>query len=94
MSFVFRLVGQRKNSESPESNLRLSDSVFRYSATEPQRLYTHVYTCKRTEQNDLTLLTVRDRPIMTDLRQLSLTANNITSKLTNQFIRTGLRTLV
>ena len=34
-----------------------------------------------------------DRLIPTDLRHLSLTANNITAKLTNQFIQTGLRTL-
>ena len=32
------------------------------------------------------------KPITTDLRHLSLTANNITAKLTNQFIQTGLRT--
>ena len=44
------------------------------------------------EQNDLTPLTDRDRPITTDLRHLSLTANNITARLTNQFIQTGLRT--
>ena len=31
----------------------------------------------------------QDRPITTDLRHLSLTANNITAKLTNQFIQTG-----
>ena len=47
---------------------------------------------KRTEQNDLTLLTDRDRPITIDLRHLSLTTNNITAKLTNQFIQTGLST--
>ena len=39
------------------------------------------------EQNDLTSLTDRDRPITTDLRHLSLTANNITAKLTNQCIQ-------
>ena len=32
-------------------------------------------------------------PIMTELCHLSLTANNIMAKLTNQFIQTGLRTL-
>ena len=47
---------------------------------------------KRTEQNDLTLLTDRDWPITTNLRHLSLTGHNITAKLTNQFIQTGLRT--
>ena len=35
--------------------------------------------------SDLTLLEDRDRPITTDLRHLSLTVNNITPKLTNQF---------
>ena len=34
----------------------------------------------------------RDWPITTDLRHLSLTANNIAEKLTNQFIQTGLST--
>ena len=33
-------------------------------------------------------------PITTDLRHLCLTANNITAKLNNQFIRTGRRTFV
>ena len=47
---------------------------------------------KRTEQNDLTSPTDRDRPITTDLRHLSLTANNITAKLTNQCTQTGLST--
>ena len=45
---------------------------------------------QRIEQNDLTSLTDRDRPITTDLRHLNLTANNTTAKLTNQFIQTGL----
>ena len=40
--------------------------------------------------NDLTSLTDRDRPITTNLRHSSLTANNITAKLTNQFIQIGL----
>ena len=47
---------------------------------------------KRNEHNDRTLLTDGIRPITTDLRYLSLTANNITEKLTNQFTRTGIRT--
>ena len=34
----------------------------------------------------------RDWPITTDLRHLSLTANNIAAKPTDQFIQTGLRT--
>ena len=34
----------------------------------------------------------RDWPITTDLRHLSLTANNIAAKSTNQFKQTGLRT--
>ena len=42
--------------------------------------------------NDLVLLTDRDWPITTDLRHLSLTADNIMAKLTNQFIQTELRT--
>ena len=49
-------------------------------------------TLQTNEQNDLTSLTDRDRPITTDLRHLSLTANNITAKLTNQLIQTGPRT--
>ena len=47
---------------------------------------------RQTKQNDLTSLTDRERSITTDQRHLSLTANNITAKLTNQFIQTGLRT--
>ena len=39
---------------------------------------------QRTEQNDLTLPTDRNWPITTDVRYLSLTANNIMAKLTNQ----------
>ena len=38
---------------------------------------------KRNEHNERTLLTDGIRPITTDLRYLSLTANNITEKLTN-----------
>ena len=49
-------------------------------------------TLQTNEQNDLTSLTDRDRPITTDLRHLSLTANNITAKLTNQCTQTGLST--
>ena len=49
-------------------------------------------TLQTNEQNDLTSLTDRDRPITTDLRHLSLTADNITAKLTNQLIQTGPRT--
>ena len=47
---------------------------------------------RQTKQNDLTSLTNRERSITTDQRHLSLTANNVTAKLTNQFIQTGLRT--
>ena len=47
---------------------------------------------KWNEQNDRILLTDEIRSITTDLRYLSLTANNITAKLTNQLKRTGLRT--
>ena len=45
---------------------------------------------KWTQQNDLTSLTDPNRPIMTDVHHLSLIANNITAKLTNQFLQTGL----
>ena len=48
----------------------------------------HTYY-NRTEQN---VLTDRNRPITTDLRHSSLAANNIMAKLTNQSVRTGLRT--
>ena len=47
------------------------------------------YLRQRTEQN---VLTDRNRPTTTDLRHSSLAANNITAKLTNQSVRTGLRT--
>ena len=43
-------------------------------------------------QNDLTSLMVPNRPITTDLRHLSLTANNIMAKLTNQCTQTGVST--
>ena len=42
--------------------------------------------------NDPTLPTDWDRPITTDQRHYSLIANNIATKLTNQFLRSGLRT--
>ena len=57
-----------------------------------QTTYSRHEHYKQTEQNDLTSLTDRNRQITTDLLQLSLTANNITAKLTNQFIQTGLIT--
>ena len=41
---------------------------------------------------DQSRATNQERPITTDLRHLSLTASNITAKLTNQFIQIGLRT--
>ena len=47
---------------------------------------------QRTEHNDLTLPTDRNWPITTDEHYLSLTANNITAKLTNQFSPTRLIT--
>ena len=47
---------------------------------------------QRTEQNDLTLPMDRNWPITTDERYLSLTANKITAKLTNQFSPTRLIT--
>ena len=43
-------------------------------------------------QTNRTFLTDRDWPITTDLRHLSLTANNIAAEPTNQFTQTGLRT--
>ena len=46
---------------------------------------------QRTERNDITIPTDRNWPITTG-RYLSLTANNITAKLTNQFSRTRLIT--
>ena len=71
-----------------------TDSLQQVSTTTGTTQTTHSrqYHKKRTEQNDLTLLTDRDRPITTDLRHSCLTANYITAKLTNQFIQTGLRT--
>ena len=71
-----------------------TDSLQQVSTTTGTIQTTHSrhYHYKRTEQNDLTLLTDRDRPITTDLRHSCLTANYITAKLTNQFIQTGLRT--
>ena len=42
--------------------------------------------------NDPTLPTDWDRPITTDQRHYSLITNNIATKLTNQFLRSGLRT--
>ena len=50
-----------------------------------QTTYSRHQHNQRTEQNDLTLPTDRNWPITTDQRYLSLTANNITAKLTNQF---------
>ena len=47
---------------------------------------------KWTWQKDLTLPTDQNWPIMTDFCHLSLTADNITWKLTNQLTQTGLRT--
>ena len=47
---------------------------------------------KWTQQNDLTSLTDPNWPIMTDVHHLSLAANNIMAKLTNQFLQTGLST--
>ena len=43
-------------------------------------------TSRLDTQNDLTLTSDWNRPITTDLRHLSPTANNITAKLTNQLI--------
>ena len=57
-----------------------------------QTTYSRHQHNQRTEQNDLTLPTDRNWPITTDERYLSLTANNITAKLTNQFSRTRLIT--
>ena len=47
---------------------------------------------KWTQQNDLTSLTDPNWLIMTDVHHLSLAANNIMAKLTNQFLQTGLST--
>ena len=47
---------------------------------------------KWTQQNHLTSLTDPNWPIMTDVHHLSLAANNIMAKLTNQFLQTGLST--
>ena len=55
-----------------------------------QTTYSRYQHNQRTEQNDLTLPTDRNWPITTDERYLSLTANNITAKLTNQFPPTRL----
>ena len=57
-----------------------------------QTTYSRHWYYKRTEQNNLTSPRDRDRSISTDLRHLSLKANNITEKLINQFIQTELRT--
>ena len=47
---------------------------------------------KRTEKNDIMLPMDWNWSMTTDLHYLGLTANYITAKLTNQFVRTGLRT--
>ena len=57
-----------------------------------QTTYSRHQHCQRTEQNELTLPADRNWPITTDERYLSLTANNITAKQTNQFSRTRLIT--
>ena len=57
-----------------------------------QTTYSRHQHNQRTKQNDLTLPTDRNWPITTDERYLSLTANNITAKLTNQFPQTRLIT--
>ena len=47
---------------------------------------------KQTQQNDLSSLTDPNKPITTDLCHLSLLANTIMAKLTNQCTQTGLST--
>ena len=56
------------------------------------RHHTNDSSMTLTLQTNRTLLTDRDWPITTDLRHLSLTANNIAAKPTDQFIQTGLGT--
>ena len=57
-----------------------------------QTTYVRYLHLKRSEQYDLTVPTYRNWLITTDLRQLSLKANNITAKVTllAEFTRTGL----
>ena len=83
---------QRLTLESWFTNLEQTPQQKSTTTSTLQTTYLRHQHNQRTEQNDLTLPTDRNWPITTDKRYLSLTANNITAKLTNQFSPTRLIT--
>ena len=89
VSLVFSLQSSVFSQSEPNRTFPRHSCVFSQSS-----LQSSVFSLQsvRTEQNNLTSLADPNWPITTDLCHLSLTANYITAKLTNQCTQTGLST--